>query len=357
MTNYSKKSLIKKLQELAKNNPEQIISRDFFRGNTSVPDSAWTSKFGTFAEYKKQAGLSLTRSQSKILRDTAKEASLDAYEDFYVSEVLPFHNKYPKKDKKGRYKTIISSSDHHDIDCDEFMLSVFIDTCKRMQPDIIVLNGDVFDLYEFSRFTQDPREIKLKERFDYVKKRIFHPLRKHCPNAQIDFILGNHEWRLLNLMADKTPQVRVLLSDVMGITLNDVFGVDEFKINLISKIDMKAYKKADKEENLKENYQVYYDCFVAGHIKDLTMGMSGTSGHIHRASTEIFTNLPMGKCFWAVTGCMCNTDASYVMGRDKWSQSFLIAHIDTEKRTVSPEHVIALGDSIVVHGKRYSRGE
>lgn len=355
MANHSKKSLIKTLKKLSKDNPEVIMARDFFRGNTGLSDSVWVKYFGTFTEFKKQAGLSLTRGQSKVLRDTSKQASLDTYEDFYQSEVLPYHNKFNKKSGKGRYKTIISASDFHDVETDEFMLSVFLDVCKRLQPDVIVLNGDIYDLYEYSRFTKDLREVKITERFDFVKKRIFHPLRKYCPNAQIDFILGNHEWRLLNILADKTPEVRVLLSDVMGITLNDVFGVDDFEINLVSKIDFKAYTKTDKDNQLRENYRVYYGCFVAGHIKDITFGMSGTSGHSHRANTEVFTNLPMGKCSWVCTGCMCDTDASYVIGRDKWSQSFAVFHIDTQEKTVSPEHIIILGDTMVVHGKRYNR--
>jgi len=87
-------------------------------------------------------------------------------------------------------------------------------------------------------------------------------------------IFGGSTLSSVNLLADKTPEVRVLLSDVMGITLNHVFGVDEFEINLISKIDLKAYTKSDKENQLRENYMVYYDCLVVGHIKDISFGVN-----------------------------------------------------------------------------------
>lgn len=351
----TKKQCIEDLRAIQKLNPRSFITRIFYRNNGKYSDSTWSVHFGTFKEFRKQAGLELSRAQHKLEKEVAKYSSVDYLRDFVKAEVTPYLNKHEVKLSNKRFKTVIVGSDFHDIDCDEFILGVFIDTCKRLQPDVIVLNGDLFDCYDASKYDKDVRQLKIVERFEYVKKNIFKPLRDSCPNSQIDFILGNHEWRIVNIISAKTPNFRVLLSDVMGISLKDVFGVDEFKINLISKMNFSAFSMAERNNELKKNYRIYYNCFVVGHFKDLGYGMSGTSGHCHRPSTETFTNIKMGKCFWVETGCICFTDAEYIDHRDKWGNSFLIAHIDTKEERVNPEHIIISGNNVVVHGVRYER--
>lgn len=344
---------LRRVQDL---NPLKHITRNFYRVNGKYSDSTWNQFFGTFHEFRRQAGLELTRQQHAIEKKIAIQASLDTYRTFYQKEVLPYHNRFDlAKDKTGRWKTILVGSDFHDIECDPFVLHAFVDTAKRVQPDVIVLNGDVFDLYEASRFDQDIRQVKIVERFDFVKEEIFAPLREACPNAQIDLVVGNHEWRLLTLLANKTPAIRVILSDVMGLSLSDVFGLDEFQINLVAKLDLAAFKITDVNEELKENFRVYYDCFVASHFRDLAFGLSGASGHSHRPGVETFANIPRGKLSWTVTGCVARTRAEYVHGMDKWTNSFMLAHVDTVKKSVSPEHFMIPSDSVVIHGVRYVR--
>lgn len=51
--------------------------------------------------------------------------------------------------------------DLHDKEIDPFFLRVLIDTTKRAQPDVIVLNGDIFDLPEFGKYTIEDREQEL----------------------------------------------------------------------------------------------------------------------------------------------------------------------------------------------------
>lgn len=351
----TKEECIQDLRSLQLEHPDRYLSRNFYRVHGSISDSAWDCHYGTFKEFRRQAGLELTRQQHKLELDVARHSSVDYLRKFHEAEVLPYSSKYDSPLSTKRYKTVLVGSDFHDIDCDEFVLSVFIDTARRLQPDVIVLNGDVFDCYDSSKYDKDIRELKIVERFEFVKEKIFSPLREACPNSQMDLILGNHEWRIVNLLAAKTPNIRVILSDVMGLTLADVFGLEKYRINLVSKVDLAAFTEADRKKELRKNFRVYYDCFVVGHFKDLSTGMSGSSGHCHRPHTQTYTNLVRGKLSWVETGCMCHTEAGYVQHRDKWGQSFLIAHIDTEEKRVNPEHIIFAGDFIVVHGVRYTR--
>jgi hypothetical protein len=354
--NASADDCVDDLRKVQETNPLKHITRNFYRNSGKYSDATWGQFFGTFLEFRRQAKLELSRGQHTLERHIAKHASLDLYRKFYQTEVLPYHEKYVinAKDKK-RFKTILVGSDFHDEEADPFVLATFIDTAHRVQPDVIVLNGDIFDLYEFSRFSQDPRQCDILGRFNFVKTHIFASLRRACPNAQIDLICGNHEWRLLNLMSDKTPGVRVVLGDVMGQSLAQVFGLDEFEINMVCKLDLAAYTQSDVMGELKENYKVYYNAFVASHFKDLNFGLSGTSGHTHRPEVVTFASLPMGKLSWTTTGCVAHTKAEYVQGMDKWTNSFMLAHIDTETKSVSSEHFMIPRDHVVIHGKLYVR--
>jgi hypothetical protein len=351
----TKEDCINDLRNIQNVNPLKFIGRNFYRCNGKYSDATWNQFFGTFLEFRRQSGLELNRHQHKLEKDIAKVASLDIYKEFYSREVLPYHNKYELDSKSQRFKSILVGSDFHDLECDPFVLAVFIDTAKRVQPDVIVLNGDVFDMYEASRYDQDVRQIKILDRFNYVKRHIFGALRRACPNSQIDLVIGNHEWRILTLLANKTPALKVILSDVMGLTLSDIFGLDEFEINLIAKLDLAAFTAGDINSELKENFKVYYDAFVCSHFKDLSLGLSGTSGHTHRPELVSFANIPMGKLTWTTTGCISQTRMEYIQGQDKWTNSFLLAHIDTHKKHVSPEHFIVPRDFVVIHGVRYER--
>lgn len=347
---------VRDLRALQERFPLKHITRNFYRINGKYSDATFNQFFGTFLEFRRQAGLELSRNQHSLERKIAKHASVDIYRRFYEQEVLPYQKKFlvSESDKK-RFKTILIGSDFHDVDADPFVLSVFLDVASRVQPDVIVLNGDVFDLYEASRFNIDLRHIKILERFNFVKTHIFGALRRACPNSQIDLIAGNHEHRLMTLLSDKTPAMKVLLSDVMGLSLSDVFGLDEFEINFISKANLAAWSASDIDNELKQNYKVYFNSFVASHFKELAFGLSGTSGHTHRPEMVTFANIPMGKLSWTTTGCIAKTEVEYVPGMDKWTNSFMLAHIDTQNRIVSPEHFMIPGEHVVIHGKLYTK--
>lgn len=345
--------LIADLRRVQQENEDKFISRNFYRIHGRFSEKTWDYRFGTFQEFRKQAGLELSRNQQQLEKHIAKHASLDVYREFQEAEITPWVGRYEKPQDGGRTKTILVGSDFHDKEVDPFCLHVFIDTAKRMQPDIIVLNGDIFDLLEFSKFDKDPRSMDIKGRFDFVREGIFKPLRDACPKAQIDLMLGNHEHRLLRHLADKTPYLKVLM-DLTGISLTTLFGLDEWEINLRSKWDLAAWRPGEIRELSKKNYEIYYGCFVCNHTGNEGFGLSGTSGHTHRpdVKTSVSVNGPL---VWTTTGGMCRTTAEYTTTMEKWQNSFLIVHVDTEKKQVVPEHIIFTDHMTVVGGVYYRR--
>lgn len=354
--NATLEECVEDLREVQQNNPDNFISRNFYRVKGTYSDSTWNQHFGTFAQFRRSAGLELSRSQQHLEKKIARHAHLDVYRKFFTEEVAPWVGKYEKNHDDGRIKTVLVGSDFHDTDCDLFALSVFIDTAKRLQPDVIVFNGDTYDQYEFSRYDQDPRQVNLKGRYDFVRNEIFNPIRAVCPNAQLDFIIGNHEQRILKLLADRSPSMKVLV-DFMGVTFSQLLGLDEHKINLISKGDFSAYSSKEMHDEVKKNYKKYFDTFICHHFGDEDYALSSVGGHTHKPKLMTKANEAVGPIWSLTTGSMCKIDAEYHQQKVNAQNSFVIVHVDTWNRSAVPEHIMFGKEFCVVGGKYYYRPE
>lgn len=353
----TKDDVIEDLRVVQKAHLDSLISRNFYRVNGKYSDATWSRYFGTFEQFKRSAGLQLSRSQHQLEKQIARHAHLDVYRDFFDEEVAPWVGKYEKPvDNEDRFKTMLVASDFHDIEVDEFALSVFLDTAKRVQPDVIVINGDLYDQYEFSRFDIDPRQFNIKARYDFVRERIFKPLREACPNTQIDLIMGNHEHRILRLLADRSPAMKVLI-DLMGITFSQLLGLDDWQINLVSKSDLAAYSSKELRDEVRKNYKVYFNTVVCNHISDDDYGMCTITGHTHRPAMKVKVTEAMGHIWHITAGGMCKSDAEYHQAKSNAQQSFVLVHVDTWERSASPEHFLFGKKHVVVAGKYYSRVE
>lgn len=333
-------------------NPEVEITRNYFRHHSRISEAVWNKHFGTFEEFKRQAGIKLSRQQHALEREIAKHASVDHYRRINI-ERLDYADKY-LRDNPSRFKTIITVSDIHDIEADPFFLRVLIDTCRRVQPDVISFVGDVFDLAEFGKYTVDPREWDVVGRIRFVHDNVFAPLRVACPNAQIDLIEGNHEARLLRQLADATPALRAVLSDLHGFTVGRLLGLDAFEINYIAKADLSAWTKRDFEKEIGNNYKLYWDSFLCHHFPHArNMGLPGVNGHNHKHFVWSAFNPIHGPYEWHQLGCGHRRTASYCEG-ERWHLGFAIVNIDVKTHTTAFDYV-QVSDFAVSGGKWYYR--
>lgn len=349
---WTPEQCLNELRRVQSINPEAEVTRNFFRNNSRISDATWNRHFGTFEEFKRQAGIKLSRQQHGLERYIAKHASVDHYRRINI-ERLDYADKYLRTDS-ARFKTILTVSDIHDVECDPFFLRVLIDVCQRVQPDVICFVGDVFDLAEFGRYTIDPREWDVVGRIRFVHENVFRPIREACPNAQIDFLEGNHEARLLRQLADATPALRAMLSDLHGFTIGKLLGLDEFQINYIAKADLAAWTKRDFEKEIGNNYKLYWDSFLCHHFPHArSMGLPGVNGHNHKHLVWSAFNPIHGPYEWHQLGCGHKRSASYCEG-EKWHLGFSLAHVDTKTHATSFDYV-QVSDFAVAGGKWYYR--
>lgn len=353
MESWTADDCIAELQRVQSLDSEKFITRNHFRNNSNISDATWNRYFGTFMEFKRQAGLVLTRQQGTLERNIAKHASVDHYRALTV-ERGDWSDKYIR-DNGSRFKTILVCSDLHDKEIDEFFLRVLIDTAVRSQPDVIVFNGDIFDLPEFGSYGVDPREWDVVGRIKFVHEHIFKPIREACPNVQIDFIEGNHEARLLRQLADATPALRAVLSDLHGFTVGKLLGLDEFEINYIAKANLATFTKGEHKKQLQNNYKIYWDSVLFHHFPHArNMGMPGANGHHHQHQVWPMFSPVYGAYEWLQLGCGHKRSASYCEG-EKWHTGFALCNVDTHTKRTSWDYITVGEDFAVSGGKWYYR--
>lgn len=343
---------IEDLRQLAVENPEKAISRNWYRVNGGFAESVWSQHYGTFHEFKRQAGIVPTRQVHKLEKEVAKHASVDHYRRLSVGR-LDYAENYLRDDGK-RFKTMIAASDLHDVECDPFFLRVLTDTVQRVQPDVVSLVGDVFDLPEFGKYTVDPRNWGVVERIRSVHEEILAPIREAAPEAQFDLIEGNHEARLLKHLADASPAMRAVLSDLHGMTVGELLGLDKYEVNYVARSDLSAYTQRDHTKELAKNYRIYWDAVLCHHFPYArNMALPGINGHHHKHQVWPMFNPIYGAYEWHQLGSGHMRVAEYCEG-EKWHMGFALIHVDTATKAVNIEYV-PVTDMAIVGGRWYQR--
>jgi len=297
----------------------------------------------------------LSRTDKLIRRHTAIRQERRSIQESFRSELLPWVGKYDRDHKD--IVTIMWRSDDHGPFVDVYCDSVFWAAAKRIQPDIIIFGGDNADFWEVSRHSKDPSRLDdLQGEIDFVKKMFFARAREVCPNAQVDWILGNHELRLFRYLADVSPA----LASLECLQFSKLFSLDDLEINLVARESFLTPKAKG------ENYKLYFDLFAGTHgvklgphpaMKELqTYGLSGCSGHVHRFTNFSQRNLH-GYHRWISSGAMCELKLGeeYIPDLIDWTQGFPIIHIDRKAQRVFIEYCDLTSGMACIGGVYYKR--
>lgn len=346
------KDLKKAQMLLHKDEPTKVISRDQYREFGEYPESVWKPLFGRFEEFKRQAEIIPTREVEELARHISKHASTDRHRAFNKAR-KEWGDKYIRNNK-SRYRTILGIADVHDIKVDPFWLRVVMDTAKRAQPDTICIAGDLFDLAEFGRFFVDPREWDLVGRLQFVHDKILRPFRELCPDAQIDLIEGNHEYRLIKHLCNNSPAIQVFLSDWHDMDIAKALRLQDFEVNYVAEGDLTAWTKREEQDEIAKNFRIYYNCVVGHHYSaGRKMGYPGFSGHEHVHRVWPNYSPQFGSFEWHQIGCGHRRDTNYTDGL-RWSNGFILVHVDTCEKLTNFEYV-PVSDMASVGGRFYYR--
>jgi len=344
---------IAELRRIAELDTTKVVSRNYFRNASAISEATWNRYFGTFEEFKRQAEIILSRHAHRMERDIAKHASVDKMRAMNADKA-DWEGAYLRPSSR-RWQTALVASDLHDLHCDPFYRRVLIDTALRVQPEKIILNGDIFDLPEFSKHFQDPRSFLLVDRIRWVHA-FLRELRETAPEAEIIFVEGNHEYRLLRHLTEQTPAMMTVLADLHGYTVPKLLGLEEFEVNFVARADLTAFTQADIKNQIRKNYvKLWGDAQLYGHFPQMRgMGIPGASGHHHTHVVWADYSPIYGPWEWHQLGCGHRREAEYCAG-ERWSNGFLLAHCDTLSKRSQFEYVDLSHHGAMVGGLFYER--
>lgn len=347
----TKEQLIKQLQDIPPPHTRKIV-RGF------IPDSHFIPVFGTFTNFKIQAGLSPnTHVERHIKQYNNAIVTSDNNANLHKLNERKFEyaGKYLRPSNK-RFQTVLVASDFHGTLCDPFLRKCFIDTAIRANVDTVVINGDVLDCEEFSTHSRnDPRRHRLVEEFKWLDDFLYE-LRTAVPDAQITYTSGNHTNRVLRHLSNESPFIKELLADVHGFTFAKLLCLDKYDINFVSKDDLCVYKESAVRQEVNKNYIVLHNQLAIGHTPQIKkLQMNSIHGHLHQLTLQTGYSYSNGQYSHLGLGCMCMVDAHYAENVAHWNQSFALVHIDTHKKGLQFEIIDCSSDGVMIGGQFYER--
>lgn len=351
----TKKAIIEDVKQLAEDLDSTKITKGIYRKEGKFPNQV-SQCFKSWGELMMAAGMKPTAGERQYINKRVKAEETKLIEEWYAKELLPYHRKHYKAPSKEGITTVAMASDWHSIHMDFFMRDMFLDTIKRRQPNYVILLGDVYNFASYSRFPERPSECDVKTEMDFVKREIYAPITKACPNARIILVAGNHGVRLFKAIARDMPYMLDLL-DYNGITMADLLGLDEFNIDYVGKLDFVHNTQRKVDKMMQRNHlTLFKDLFTFVHIPKANLGTHSASGHTHHSVSSTSGNA-LGVYTHQTLGCMCELDLEYVEGVDTSNNGFGFAFIDPEKRQVYQEPVVVTNGMAVIDGIVYNRNK
>lgn len=241
-------------------------------------------------------------------------------------------------------EVVVFVSDIHVPFHDRRMVESSLRLIEDIQPHRVVLNGDIADFFQLSRFNKGlDRLDTLQAELDATNQhRTCY--RMAAPNAVIDETEGNHDGRLRTFV-QMNARALTSLRNLQPSALN---AWDENEIN----------PHGDNGFLLRKHFLVKHGNIVRGAVGATAKaemdaaGISGTSGHTHRL--EFFGKAGYSQREWWGSGCLCRTDPDYVPGGvPNWQNGLLVGQFSTKSDAFVITPVFRYEDSLVFGGKRY----
>lgn len=222
---------------------------------------------------------------------------------------------------------------------DKRALSILYNFIEEHKPARIVLNGDIVDFYDFSRFGKDPQAASKVDKELRTTRDYLYKLREIAPHAVIDFIEGNHEHRIGANLSLKAPEYLASKEISKALSLEELLHLDKLKIKYIRSYASKT-KWASTYTKVGNIYVGHFKK-VNGHggytAKALVdaLGVPVIQAHTHRLGWSPRTTLDGRIIEGWEGGCLCKLRAEYTSTAN-WQHGFLVINFDRGRTHVTP---------------------
>ena len=238
--------------------------------------------------------------------------------------------------RRKRFLNVMHLSDIHFPYHDKTALALTYDVIKHVQPDVIVVGSDAFDLPTISRFGPDA-DLNVDDWLEQIEPywlEHIHALRTSAPNAALPFIVGNHDARAL-------AEIKKL--SVPRVTMRQF--VDTVRAS------GDVYWLGDTSEVDIGNLTVAHGWKTTRHTAAATLAAYQNQrnvavGHTHRP--DYYT--VRGSAYsvtCVVGGCLCQLTPHYQQGRKHtdWQHGTMLATVDTQGHNTALQNLVYYHDN------------
>lgn len=252
----------------------------------------------------------------------------------------------------SQFEKIMVCGDLHIPFVDKRLLRLFFSFLDDFKPDRLIIDGDLVDFWEISKFSKVPRWGKhLRDEIDEVKD-LLKEFRQHLPKAQIELIEGNHEFRLRSYLMRQAPE----LYELEGMSLEEQLHLLELGINW-HPVKSGASHFIDNYIKVGKLYVGHFNSvsqhagYTAKNIVD-KKGISILQGHTHRHGVNVRRFADGRQVIGVENFCMCSLTPDY-MADPNWQSGWsVVYHKKSSGRFhIYPLHVINYG--VIWNGRFY----
>jgi hypothetical protein len=213
----------------------------------------------------------------------------------------------------------------------------FVQVIKEIKPELVVMNGDLFDGARISRYPQSAW-IKLptvKEELDAVTERL-HEIKEAVGSGKTWWCLGNHDMRFDAKLANMASE----FEGVPGFTLGDHFPGWNISISLFINNNLMIKHRFRNGTHATWN-------------NTLNSGVSMCTGHLHRLQATVLTDY-LGTRWGVDCGTLGETSGDHMhYGEDNPANhcaGFAVLTI-VNGRMIHPEFCAVVGEKAYFRGK------
>jgi hypothetical protein len=239
-------------------------------------------------------------------------------------------------------ETVALLSDFHAPWHDEAAVKSALRLLKALEPDRVVLNGDIADFFQLSRFNVALERIDhLQEEIDGANA-IRRAIRDAVPNAHLVETLGNHDERIITSV-EKNARA---LTSLRAIEPRSLFLYDELEIDWYPGAGFLQWP----------HYLVKHGTLIrqegaTAKAELAAAGISGISGHTHRLAKYVRAGYAQRE--WTEQGCLCRLDPDYVTGAPNWQQGMAIGYFSTKSDAFSVDLVNTFNGRLHYGGRSF----
>lgn len=245
---------------------------------------------------------------------------------------------------------------------DRAALATVLSLVKHVNPDVIVIAGDILDLAEWSdKFIRSPDMYNTTQPAIVEASWFLSQIRKLSPEVNVYLLEGNHEGRLSRAINKQVPYAFGLTQPHNGLpvlSVPNLLGLDQLGITYVGEYPNGELWLADNLRAIHGDRIRAKSGATATAVLDDAQATT-LFGHVHRCELASRTVFDIGgaRTISAFTpGCLCRIDGAVpaAKGRNNWQQGVGVVDFNEQLVAITP---VPIEQGVAMYGGEQYKGK